>query len=71
MSDWLSLCLHADIRECDFNKGGCEDVCINTEGSFFCDCTAPGFEATGLNCTGIIINMCNLSISILTSVSQF
>lgn len=27
-----------DINECAIGNGGCEDVCINTPGSFSCSC---------------------------------
>ena len=27
-----------DINECGQNNGGCEHICNNTDGSFFCTC---------------------------------
>lgn len=30
--------IYTDIRECDTNNGGCEQTCINTIGSFRCEC---------------------------------
>ena len=27
-----------DINECSVQKGGCDQRCANTEGSFFCHC---------------------------------
>ena len=30
--------LFADINECTINNGGCEQVCINIEGSHRCAC---------------------------------
>ena len=38
-------CLHlvyvTDVDECLYNNGGCNDTCINTEGSYKCEC-GPG-----------------------------
>ena len=36
----------ADINECDDNNGGCEQICQNTVGSYYCECE-EGYE---LNC---------------------
>ena len=30
--------LYADINECINSVHGCEDICINTDGSYMCDC---------------------------------
>lgn len=27
-----------DIDECELINGGCEDLCINTPGSYYCNC---------------------------------
>ena len=27
-----------DINECDDNNGGCEQTCVNTDGSYHCEC---------------------------------
>ena len=32
------FCCFSDINECIINNGGCEQVCINTEGSYRCAC---------------------------------
>ena len=42
-----------DINECDTNNGGCEQDCINTIGSYQCQCS-EGFQFTSnrRNCTG-------------------
>ena len=35
-----SKCLFlADIDECSSNSGGCDHTCVNTVGSFECQCT--------------------------------
>ena len=28
----------ADINECDYNNGGCQQTCTNMEGSYTCQC---------------------------------
>ena len=35
--------LFTDINECATNNGGCSQLCLNTEGSYSCDCY-PGYE---------------------------
>ena len=32
-----------DIDECRIANGGCEQKCVNTEGSYKCQCNIPGF----------------------------
>ena len=29
----------ADLDECSLENGGCSDVCVNTVGSFYCECS--------------------------------
>ena len=43
----------ADINECDTENGGCEQVCMNTEGSYTCECH-PGYDLkeNGRECIG-------------------
>lgn len=46
--------LLTDINECGLSgQGGCQQFCINTQGSFTCDC-GPGFALSpnGQNCLG-------------------
>ena len=41
MCKHLTSCIYVlsiDVNECAIANGGCEQVCINTEGSFYCDC---------------------------------
>ena len=47
----------ADINECLENNGNCEDACINTEGSFMCECS-PGkvLAADNRTCEGSLNN---------------
>ena len=42
-----------DIDECDLNTDGCEQGCVNTNGSFMCNCT-DGYvlNGDGLSCDG-------------------
>ncbi|XP_015761419.1 PREDICTED: ZP domain-containing protein-like isoform X3 [Acropora digitifera] len=30
-----------DIDECEVGNGGCQDVCVNTFGGFYCECSDP------------------------------
>ena len=43
-----------DINECSSNNGGCSDQCTNTDGGFYCSCSAPNFQLSpdGRTCTG-------------------
>ena len=46
---WMNL----DNDECDGNKTNiCEDLCINTNGSFYCGCSTPGYtlQSNGITC---------------------
>ena len=47
--------LEIDINECNTNNGGCDHNCINTIGSYQCQCR-EGYETNnnGINCTGIL-----------------
>ena len=48
--------LCADVDECQIYHGGCSVYadCLNTEGSFSCECRA-GFYGNGLTCTGKLV----------------
>ena len=42
-----------DINECETNNGGCDQRCINTAGSFGCDCFGGFLYNTSTNrCIG-------------------
>lgn len=34
----VSIIIFLDQNECAAEKGGCEQICENSEGSFYCDC---------------------------------
>lgn len=42
-----------DVDECQVHNGGCQHRCVNTPGSYFCECK-PGFRlhADGRTCLG-------------------
>ena len=46
--------LFSDINECEDNNGGCSQTCINTAGSFNCECyDGYGFiYGSTTDCTG-------------------
>ena len=33
----------SDIDECQTNNGGCGDRCVNTAGSYHCECDKEGY----------------------------
>ena len=47
------LLLFADIDECESSGHGCQQVCVNTPGSYHCECEI-GYLLTGdgLTCEG-------------------
>ena len=51
------ICRHSDINECSTTTHGCNQVCINTPGSFLCSCLDCSYRlsADGKTCNGIII----------------
>ena len=51
---WKFGCnLLLDIDECSVDKGGCQHICTNTDGSYECSCNA-GYTGSRF-CTGIFI----------------
>ena len=45
--------LLSDVDECVASNGGCEQLCNNTIGSFYCSCdTGYQLDVNGSNCTG-------------------
>ena len=49
------LCVSSDIDECELGLDNCSPNarCINTEGSFRCECL-PGFTGDGVTCDGTV-----------------
>ena len=46
------LCVTIDSDECDTNNGGCQQVCTNTFGGYFCSCNS-GYTLQGTTaCVG-------------------
>ena len=63
-----------DINECDIANGGCEDICTNTNGSFYCSCSS-GFELkNNVFCSGTQIctlnNKCDYNHIDINECSQ-
>lgn len=48
-----TLCPRPDVDECQMHNGGCHHSCMNTPGSYICECR-PGFRlhADGRTCLG-------------------
>lgn len=47
------ICSSADVNECQVHNGGCQHRCVNTRGSYYCECN-PGFRLhiDGRTCIG-------------------
>ena len=47
------LAFYLDINECEINNGGCDQKCLNTAGTYQCDCFG-GFiyNSTTKECKG-------------------
>lgn len=57
------LFLFLDMNECLDNPGICQNgICINTDGSFRCECPfGYNLDYTGVNCVGKIVSViCNI-----------
>lgn len=39
----MHVCVSADINECEEMNGGCQQNCVNTLGSYYCEC-GEGFR---------------------------
>jgi hypothetical protein len=40
--DQITALACADVNECETDNGGCSDLCVNTGGSYYCDCSGEG-----------------------------
>ena len=61
------LCACIDIDECQISNGNCEQMCVNTIGSYMCNCS-EGFMLNEdlFNCSGMISFCCADSV-VMTS----
>lgn len=73
ISDWIYFYWHAlrepnnlslstiDVDECSFRPRPCQDECVNTVGSFFCQCTDPQLSLgpDKRSCVGRYRFLCN------------
>ena len=52
----------ADIDECEEGTSGCEQICMNTDGSFICDCD-PGYTLNpdDMTCSGDYHVICHVT----------
>ena len=59
------LTVFIDIDECRQNISGCNDTCVNTDGSFYCECENIGYEVgpDGLTCVGKNVKSLVLHVS--------
>ncbi|KAL5014660.1 hypothetical protein ScPMuIL_008930 [Solemya velum] len=69
---WTGITCHDDINECDDNPCSHSGKCVNTEGSYFCECL-PGFEDED-DCKDASVNLpnteslCSISLEMIISV---
>ena len=49
--------IYIDINEC--NDSSCNHNCINTDGSYYCECYSDGYilDSDGITCTGVYMEM--------------
>jgi len=58
-----------DVAECSNDNGGCDQLCVETTDSYFCDCK-PGYKLQGNN-TCVDINECELPGSCSQNCENF
>uniref|UniRef100_A0A8C3QS40 Multiple EGF-like-domains 6 n=1 Tax=Cyanoderma ruficeps TaxID=181631 RepID=A0A8C3QS40_9PASS len=54
------LVFFADVDECQVHNGGCQHRCVNTLGSYYCECR-PGFRLHTDGRTCLALNSCALN----------
>ena len=59
-----------DTNECSTSNGGCEDTCVNTDGSFECSCSTEGYQLSGDGLTCEDKNYTNIVLSMLYNLHQ-
>lgn len=55
-----------DINECELNEHQCDHTCINTDGSYYCECNTGYYldDDDGFRCIGTTTTCIGLSIHI-------
>ena len=60
-----------DVDECQNDNGGCEHTCINTPGSYLCECdNGYSLAEDGHMCSGIIYKSFNLELFLILHLKQ-
>ena len=55
--------LYLDINECDVDKGGCNQICVNKAGSYECNCHSGYIMGSDRKtCSGIMSPFSDISI---------
>ena len=63
--------VHVDINECHERTDGCHQKCVNTNGSYTCDCqTGYRIASDGYTCTGIFKSFAQRLLFWKTSLFQ-
>ncbi|XP_072913708.1 uncharacterized protein [Hemitrygon akajei] len=71
--------IHSDVDECLRNNGGCSQLCVNTVGSYHCDChpgytLSPGNRSTCSDvneCADPALNQCDSNAQCLNSMGSY
>ena len=67
-----TMSLFEDIGECYVNNGGCEHTCVNTPGSYHCECN-EGYRlaADGKSCIReFLLHTCRVNPCIVYVIKQ-
>ncbi|XP_072124103.1 uncharacterized protein [Mobula birostris] len=71
--------IHSDVDKCLQDNGGCSQLCVNTVGSYHCDCH-PGYTlrpGNGTSCTDVnecadpALNQCDSNAQCLNSMGSY
>ena len=59
----IIVTIHTDVNECAFDNGGCQHDCINSGGSYRCECQ-QGYilQSDGMSCEGKSLGCLKLMI---------
>ena len=60
--------MFVDIDECQLGNGGCEHSCVNTQGTFYCECENGYKLDMGYRCEGDKASFITSHVELLTIV---
>ena len=61
-----------DADECRYNNGNCSHICVNTTGSYYCECP-PGYtlQPNQHDCQGEYTYICSYNSAVNCNVLNF